>query len=108
MPQTRWTMIEHAAAGRTAGRDDFAECYLPVVRDFLRARWRRTPWESEVDDAVQDVFVQCFRPGGALRGVRRDGRDIVAVNSRRDAASSEHSREFYGLFLSWWEQARSE
>lgn len=41
-------------------------------------------------------------------GVRRDGRDIVAVNSRRDAASSEHSREFYGLFLSWWEQARSE
>ncbi|MDZ4702250.1 MAG: hypothetical protein SH809_21250 [Rhodothermales bacterium] len=41
-------------------------------------------------------------------GVRRDGRDIVAVNSRRDAASSEHSREFYGLFLSWWEQARTE
>jgi hypothetical protein len=37
--------------------------------------------------------------------VRRDGRDIVAVNSRRDAASNERSREFYGLFLSWWEQA---
>ncbi|MEZ4698934.1 MAG: hypothetical protein R2834_01280 [Rhodothermales bacterium] len=40
--------------------------------------------------------------------VRRDGRDIVAVNSRRDAASNERSREFYGLFLSWWEQARAE
>ncbi len=74
MPQTCWTMIEHAAAGRTAGREDFAACYLPVVRDFLRARWRCTPWASEVDDAVQDVFVQCFRPQGALAGARRDGR----------------------------------
>ncbi len=40
--------------------------------------------------------------------VRRDGRTIVAVNSRRDAASSDRSSAFYGLFLSWWESARQD
>lgn len=67
-------MIERAADGQPSQRDDFARRYLPVVRDFLRARWRDSRWETEVDDAVQEVFIQCFKPGGALGRVRRDGR----------------------------------
>ena len=96
--QTRWTMIERAAAGSADGRDRFAHCYLPVIRDFLRARWRRTPWETEVDDAVQEVFVQCFRARGALGGVRRDGRAFhsflfgVASNVARQHERSQARR----------------
>jgi hypothetical protein len=35
--------------------------------------------------------------------VRRLNGEIVAVDSRASAASSERAREFYGIFLSWWE-----
>ncbi|MFN0098429.1 MAG: hypothetical protein ACKVS7_07135 [Gemmatimonadaceae bacterium] len=36
--------------------------------------------------------------------VRRLAGEIVAVDSRASAASSERAREFYGIFLSWWER----
>ncbi len=32
---------------------------------------------------------------------------ITAINSRRTAASDERSKEFYSLFLSWWEIAKN-
>lgn len=38
---------------------------------------------------------------------RSSGEVITAVNSRRTAASDERSKEFYSLFLSWWEIAKS-
>lgn len=37
---------------------------MPVVKAYLAARWRSA--RREVDDAVQDVFVECFRHGGLL------------------------------------------
>jgi RNA polymerase sigma-70 factor (ECF subfamily) len=63
---TCWTVIEGAAAGRAEKRDEFARRYEPVVRSYLGARWRRTPLAREVDDAVQEVFVDCFKEEGAL------------------------------------------
>ena len=53
-------------AGDTAARDQFARRYLPVVRAYLATRWRGTPLLDRVDDAVQEAFVACLRPGGAL------------------------------------------
>ena len=38
---------------------------------------------------------------------RSSGDVITAVNSRRTAASDERSKEFYSLFLSWWEIAKA-
>jgi RNA polymerase sigma-70 factor (ECF subfamily) len=63
---TCWTLIRGAAAGLAADRDAFARRYAPVVHAYLAARWRRSPLLSDLDDAAQDVFLACFRAGGAL------------------------------------------
>jgi hypothetical protein len=40
--------------------------------------------------------------------VRRSNGEIVAVDSRSGAASSARAREFYNIFLSWWEVAKQD
>ena len=67
--ETCWTLIESAAHGAEPARDDFARRYLPVVRAYLFERWRTSPFVGDVDDAIQEVFVECFRAGGALTKV---------------------------------------
>jgi RNA polymerase sigma-70 factor (ECF subfamily) len=37
-----------------------------VVRRYLAARWRATPYWQELGDASQEVFVECFKKNGAL------------------------------------------
>jgi len=39
--------------------------------------------------------------------VRRVDGEIVAVDSRSGSASSDRARDFYNVFLSWWEAAKS-
>jgi RNA polymerase sigma factor (sigma-70 family) len=63
---TRWTLIERAAAGSLDGRTEFARRYSPVIRAYLGFRWRGTPLFQDVEDAAQQVFIQCFKDGGAL------------------------------------------
>lgn len=63
---TCWTVIRAAAAGSPADRDELGRRYLGVVRAYLGARWRRSALRDDLDDAVQEVFVECFRSGGAL------------------------------------------
>jgi RNA polymerase sigma-70 factor (ECF subfamily) len=69
MPQTEltcWTLIREAGAGDAVARERFARLYEPVVRAYLAARWRGHRLAASADDAAQDVFVELFRPGGAL------------------------------------------
>jgi RNA polymerase sigma-70 factor (ECF subfamily) len=63
---TCWTVIRAAAVGSPADREELAHRYLAVVRAYLGARWRGSPLRPDLDDAVQEVFVECFRQGGAL------------------------------------------
>jgi RNA polymerase sigma-70 factor (ECF subfamily) len=63
---TCWTVIRGAALGDPRARDDFARRYEPVVRAYLAARWRSSDHIRALDDAVQEVFVECFQKGGAL------------------------------------------
>jgi RNA polymerase sigma-70 factor (ECF subfamily) len=63
---TCWTVIRAAAAGIPAHREELARRYLGVVRAYLAARWRGSGLRADLDDAVQEVFVECFRRGGAL------------------------------------------
>ncbi|HKI31657.1 MAG TPA: sigma-70 family RNA polymerase sigma factor [Gemmataceae bacterium] len=63
---TCWTLIQAAAGGAPRQREEFARRYAPVLRAYLAARWRNSPLRQDLDDAVQDVFVECLRPGGAL------------------------------------------
>lgn len=74
--ETCWSLIGRAAAGDGAARSRFSHGYLPLVRAFLTARWRGTPLAAEVDDAVQDVFVECFRPAGPLGRAHPDHGDF--------------------------------
>jgi RNA polymerase sigma-70 factor (ECF subfamily) len=81
---TCWTLIHAAAAGDERERNEFAARYLDAVRAYLVARWSNSPYLQLVDDAVQDVFVECFRDQGPL--------------SRVDATSTSSFRAYlYGL-----------
>ncbi|MBK8913778.1 MAG: sigma-70 family RNA polymerase sigma factor [Phycisphaerales bacterium] len=66
---TSWTLIGGAAHGECAARDRFARRYEPSIRAYLCARWAGNSLTEAVDDAVQDVFVECFRAGGVLQRV---------------------------------------
>ena len=63
---TCWSVVRGAASGSAEDREAFVGRYLPVIRAGLAARWRATPHLPDLDDAVQEVFLDCFRPGGAL------------------------------------------
>jgi RNA polymerase sigma-70 factor (ECF subfamily) len=63
---TCWTVIRAAAAGSAADREELARRYLGTVRAYLAARWRGSALRDELDDATQEVFVECFRGGGAV------------------------------------------
>ena len=66
---TCWTVILAAAAGSAADREELARRYLGTVRAFLFARWRGSPLHNDIDDATQEVFIECFREGGAVEAV---------------------------------------
>jgi RNA polymerase sigma factor (sigma-70 family) len=64
--ETCWSLIHGAAAGEGTCREEFARLYEPIVRVYLGARWKTGGRLQEIDDAVQDVFVDCLRENGAL------------------------------------------
>jgi RNA polymerase sigma-70 factor (ECF subfamily) len=63
---TCWDVIRGAAEGRLPEREEFARRYETVIRAYLGARWRDSSLRGNLDDAAQDVFVDCFRDDGAL------------------------------------------
>jgi len=63
---TCWTVIQAAAAGSREDREQFVRRYAPIVRAYLGARWRQTSHAGELEDAVQEVFVDCFKHDGVL------------------------------------------
>jgi RNA polymerase sigma-70 factor (ECF subfamily) len=63
---TCWTVIQAAAAGSREDREQFVLRYASIVRAYLAARWRQSACAGELEDAVQDVFVDCFKPDGVL------------------------------------------
>lgn len=67
---TSWTLVDRAAAGESGARSRFAHAYLGVVRRFLAKRWRGRPQLRQLDDAVQEVFLDLFRSEGALSRVQ--------------------------------------
>jgi RNA polymerase sigma factor (sigma-70 family) len=69
---TSWTLLRDAAAGGEASRAEFAARYEPVVRAYLSARWRGSKLRQQLDDTVQDVFIECLRDGGLLDRARAD------------------------------------
>jgi RNA polymerase sigma-70 factor (ECF subfamily) len=71
---TCWSLIGGAAAGDSADRAEFARRYAPVIKAYLEARWRHSIHREELEDAVQEVFIDCFKQNGALERVDRGRR----------------------------------
>jgi RNA polymerase sigma factor (sigma-70 family) len=69
---TCWEMLQSAVAGSHAARSRFAERYQPLIRAYLSARWKFPPLLYEIDDAVQEVFIECLRTGGILEKAQPD------------------------------------
>jgi len=63
---TSQTLIAAATAGNLEAREEFARIYGPVVLAYLNARWKGSTHLAEREDAVQEVFLDCFREDGAL------------------------------------------
>lgn len=103
---TSWSLIDGAAGGNRGAREVFSRRYLPVVRAYLAARWRGSA--RHLEDAVQEVFLRCFRVGGALaRADRtREGgfqaylygvtRKVALEFEARDARSAAHAASSAG------------
>lgn len=64
--KTSWALIRGAAAGEHQAGEEFARRYAPVVRAYLMARWQDSGFRNDLEDAVQQVFIECFKQGGAL------------------------------------------
>lgn len=71
---TCWTLIRGAAAGTAEDREEFVRRYASVVKAYLRARWLGSAHFQDLDDAVQEVFVDCLKDSGALERVDRGRR----------------------------------
>ena len=69
---TAWELIERAASGEPQARQQFAERYLHTVREWMSARWRNVDHHRNLDDAVQEVFVECLKQRGALEHADRE------------------------------------
>ena len=58
----RWWILDDTAAepyvSKVAGE--------PVIRAYIAARWTKLGLDLDVDDACQDVFVECFRANGPI------------------------------------------
>jgi DNA-directed RNA polymerase specialized sigma24 family protein len=92
---TCWTLIRDAAGGDAAARDRFARVYLPVVRAYLGARWRTAPHPPDLDDAAQDLFIECFRAGGLLEKAdagRPGGFRAFLLGAARNVARRHETR----------------
>ncbi len=68
---TCWTVIEAAAAGSAEEREAFAQHYYPMVKAYLSARWSHSNYQQDLEDAIQEVFVECFKHGGVLEKANR-------------------------------------
>jgi RNA polymerase sigma-70 factor (ECF subfamily) len=63
---TCWTVIREAASGDEEARSTFVRTYGAAVRAYLASRWRSSRLAQDLDDAAQEVYLDCFAPGGVL------------------------------------------
>src|SRR6187549_3464929 len=96
---TCWTLVRSAAAGDPDSQVTYCRLYGPVITAYLAARWRRPQDHQEVVDGVQEVFLQCFKPGGALGRADQDRpggfRAFLYGITRNVAGTIESARQRY-------------
>lgn len=63
---TSWQLVGLAGANGDDARREFALRYECFARRVLAKRWRGTSFAMFFDDAVQEVFVECFKSHGVI------------------------------------------
>jgi len=58
--------VRAASRGDESARSAFARSYGVPIRAYLTQRWRGRGATRNLDDAIQDVFVECYKPGGVI------------------------------------------
>jgi RNA polymerase sigma factor (sigma-70 family) len=76
---TCWTVLRAASSGDAGARSMFARSYAGLIRAYLKHRWRDRPVAAHVDDAIQDTFVECYKPGGVLERAKPGRGDFRAL-----------------------------
>lgn len=69
-PSTHWTDLSAAARGDRPSRERFVQKYQGLVRSYLTARWGGSTRRDWVEDAVQEVFLECLKPAGVLESAQ--------------------------------------
>ena len=105
--ETCWTLIRAAAAGEEEDRSVFAHRYLPVVRSYLGVRWESSVLRSQLDDAVQEVFLECFRRGGVLARVDPDTTTPPTETARAAPTSPRSATRAIGAGTPCYPKTRS-
>ena len=76
---TCWTVLRAASKGDTVARSVFARSYLRPIRAYLDRRWRARNLAAHKEDAIQDVFVECYKPNGVIERVVPGQSDFRAL-----------------------------
>lgn len=66
---TCWTIVNGAAGGSSAAREEFCRRYDSVIRTYLARRWRLSAGHDDVTEGLQEVLMECLRPAGPLERV---------------------------------------
>lgn len=99
-------MIRAAAIGDSAARSTFANKYQATIRSYLELRWRGRVLADEIDDAVQEVFIECLKPGGVLERADADQGELRGL-LRRVAQNVARRFEERGVKRGWVQPAES-
>ena len=63
---TSWVLVGLAGTDEDLAQREFALRYEKFVRRILAKRWLGTVFRTYFDDAIQEVFVECFKPNGVI------------------------------------------
>ena len=99
---TCWTVVRAASQGDRAARSAFGRIYAGTIRGFFNARWSGRILRTEIDDAVQEVFLECLKPDGVLDRAtpeRGDFRGLLFGVSRNVARRFEERASARGPLL---------
>lgn len=72
-------MLRAASAGDANAKSVFARSYTTPIRAYLGHRWRDNGLAAAINDALQDVFVECMKPGGVLDHADQERGDFRAL-----------------------------
>jgi hypothetical protein len=69
-------VLRAASNGDAEARSKSSRSYAVVIRSYLEARWHGRLLASELDDATQEMFIECLKPGGVLDQADASGGDF--------------------------------